>query len=178
MGLGNQVYRKETAGFEGSAVTSGIIERETKQTWEEAGGGTKDMPPLLPGLLCFSALGIYLPQPRLARSAPLLPDMGLHTQLCAWQGARGDRETASDCWLLLGSVLMDFALPCSSTSSASCGTWEDVTHRVGCLEQSKGTVARRSSPEHQELPCPVENPPMFNFPLVTEAEKKKSYSGP
>lgn len=118
------------AGFGGSAVTSGIIERETKQTWEEAGGGTKDMLPLPPGLLCFSALCIYLPQTRLAGARPPAPGHGAaHPALrpgSSDPAARGDRETASGCWFL-GSVLMDFALPCSSSSSASCSTWEDVT---------------------------------------------------
>lgn len=95
MGLGNQVYRKETAGFEGSAVTSGIIERETKQTWEEAGGGTKDMPPLLPGLLCFSALGIYLPQPRLAGVGPPASGHGAAhpaLRLARCKGGQGNSE--------------------------------------------------------------------------------------
>lgn len=165
------------AGFGGSAVTSGIIERETKQTWEEARGGTKDKLPLPPGLLCFSALCIHLPQTRLAGAQlPCSLNGAAYPALrlgSSDPGARGDRQTASDCWLL-DSVLMDFTLPCSSTSSASCGTRDNVTRGVCCPEQNKGTVAQRSSREHQELPCPVGKAPMFNFPLAKEAASKKT----
>lgn len=92
----------------------------------------------------FSPLHLSTPNPARWCSAPLLPDTGLHTPTASWEvqtwGARGDREAASIC-LLLGSVLMPFALPCSSACAASCGTWEDVTHGVCCPAQNKGTAA-------------------------------------
>lgn len=52
-----------SAGFGDSAVTSGIIERETKQTWKEAGGGTKDMLPLPQGCCAFQPFAFICPRP-------------------------------------------------------------------------------------------------------------------
>lgn len=128
----------------------------------------------------FSSLRLSAPDPARWYPAPLLPNMGLYNLLTAWEGqtrgARGDRETESTCPLLI-SVLMPFTLPCSNNRTASHGTWEDVTRGVCCPASNKGTATQASSSKHQELPCPAEKLPVFNFSLAKVAASKKSNGG-
>jgi len=166
------------AGFGGSAVA---IRRE-----KQSRHGRKQVPGrsyhYSPGCCALQPFAFTYPSPGSpALRPPCSPAWGCTPhlppgELQSW-GVRGDGETAGIC-RLLGSVSVPSALPCSSTCSASCSTWEDVAHGVCCPAQNKCTAARASSPEHREHPCPAEKSPMFNFALAKQAASKKSDGRP